>query len=172
MQLPWPSHCHPDSAQHVAESSRSLVPLILSFSSATRVQPELFPADQPVGFLPHALCVTRPNAAPSRPATPFAPLRRAARRPSSAARNTRERIPPPARELADTPRPSRITRIFTWGPNRCLTTSSSPHNVGAGTPGGGGRCVLPIRNILPMNPAGVQFAIAIRPPGRQTRTLL
>ena len=44
-----------------------------------------------------------------------------------------------------------------------------PQSAGDCTPAGGGRCLPRVLNIWPMNPAGVQLASPMRPPGRHTR---
>ena len=45
-----------------------------------------------------------------------------------------------------------------------------PHSAGEATPAGGGLCAPIVLNTRPMKPSGVQLAIAITPPGRQTRS--
>jgi len=46
--------------------------------------------------------------------------------------------------------------------------ASSPHSTGEGIPDGA-ICFAIVLNMSPMNPAGVQLAMAIIPPGRHTR---
>src|SRR5687767_4264664 len=62
-----------------------------------------------------------------------------------------------------------VSMFETPSPKRSRTTSSLPHNSGEGIPAGGGTCAPTTLNICPTKPAGVQFPIAIRPPGLVTR---
>ena len=54
--------------------------------------------------------------------------------------------------------------------NSSRRRSSVPHRPGGLTPAGGGTCRVTARKIAPTKLVGVQFASAIVPPGRQTRT--
>jgi hypothetical protein len=62
-----------------------------------------------------------------------------------------------------------ILRSLMPSDNLSFTASSVPQSTGDGIPGGGGTCFAFVLNICPAKPSGVQFAIAIRPPGFVTR---
>ncbi|KAG0919231.1 hypothetical protein G6F32_016267 [Rhizopus arrhizus] len=57
-----------------------------------------------------------------------------------------------------------------WLPNISSMRARVPHSAGDLTPAGGGRCLPMVLKIWPMKPSGVQLAMPILPPGRQTRT--
>jgi hypothetical protein len=64
---------------------------------------------------------------------------------------------------------ARYCRSFTSASSRSRTVASSPHWSGLGRPVSGATRLAVARNTAPMKPPGVQFAIAICPPDRQTR---
>ena len=67
---------------------------------------------------------------------------------------------------------SRSTTGVTWtAPKTSCTWDSRPHSGGGSTPGGGGGRNAPASlNSSPGKPSLTQVVMAIRPPGRQTRT--
>ncbi len=97
----------------------------------------------------------------------------ARRRPCGSGRSSRGTLARSARPSdSETRSDLRSTRrSLARGPNSATRWASLPQSAGERTPAGGATCAPMILNRRPMKLSGVQLAIAMRPPGRVTRSI-